>query len=104
MIARRNIPESAVSAIEILVNCPDIERIILFGSRAFGDHQPKSDVDIAVCGPNISRLKLASLRDQIASAPTLFQIAISHLERMPELLRLRVIETGVVIYERKKTH
>lgn len=104
MIACHNIPESAANAISILIDCPEIETIVLFGSRAIGDHHAKSDVDIAVSGPRLSRLDLTTLRDRIASAPTLFQIAVSHLDRMPELLRMRVIETGVVIYERAKTY
>ena len=36
----------------------DIDKVILFGSRARGDYRRASDIDLAVCGGNISRFVL----------------------------------------------
>jgi len=33
---------------------PDVERVVLFGSRAKGTHKPGSDVDLAILGGAVS--------------------------------------------------
>jgi predicted nucleotidyltransferase len=50
MITHQNIPESVWTHLEKLAEHPRIEKMILFGSRAFGDHEERSDVDIAISG------------------------------------------------------
>lgn len=97
-----NIPESVACALEPLRRCAKIEQMILFGSRAVGDHDPRSDVDLAISGPDLSKEDVAILRDGIERAPSLFRIAVSHLEKMPANLRERVMKQGVVIHVRKK--
>ncbi|MBZ9887313.1 nucleotidyltransferase domain-containing protein [Mesorhizobium sp. BR1-1-3] len=97
-----NIPESVACALEALRRCDKIEQVILFGSRAVGDHDPRSDVDLAISGPSLSRGEIAILRDEIERAPSLFRIAVSHLEKMPATLRERVMKQGIVIHDREK--
>lgn len=97
-----NIPESVTYALEPLRQCAKIEQVILFGSRAVGDHDPRSDVDLAISGPCLSKEDIAILRDKIERAPSLFRIAISHLEAMPATLRERVMKQGIAIHDRTK--
>lgn len=96
-----NIPRSAAEAIEELTSNPRVEALILFGSRAFGDHEDRSDIDLAVFGPGISRNEWALLRDRVASARTLYWISLVHLDRNPATLRHRILTTGIVIYAKK---
>lgn len=95
-----NIPESAVQVIKMITQVFTVKRIILFGSRAMGDHDERSDIDIAISAPDLTRADLALLRDRVCRARTLYRIAISPLESMPQGLCARVIEQGVTIYER----
>lgn len=44
--------------IDILRANEKVERVVLFGSRATGNHRPRSDVDLVLSGPELS------LRDQ----------------------------------------
>jgi predicted nucleotidyltransferase len=97
-----NIPESVACALEPLRRCEKIKQVILFGSRAVGDHDQRSDVDLAISGPGLSKGDVALLRDEIERAPSLFRIAVSHLEKMPATLRERVMEQGIVIHDREK--
>lgn len=97
-----NIPESAVGVIKMITQIHMVERIILFGSRAIGDHDERSDIDIAISAPDLTRADLALLRDRVYQGRTLYQIAISSLESMPQDLSMRVIKQGVVIYERSE--
>lgn len=43
---------------------PNIDEIIIFGSRARGDYREFSDIDIAIKG-NLSKLELALIRDHL---------------------------------------
>ncbi len=47
-----NLPQRVQRDIRRIAKENDIERVILFGSRAKGDHTERSDIDIAVCGNN----------------------------------------------------
>lgn len=76
-----------------------IERIILFGSRAVGDHDPRSDVDLAVSAPALSKQQWIFVQDFISESDTLFKVAVSSLDGMPPSLREQVLMQGVVIYD-----
>lgn len=97
-----NIPESALDAIAILMTPFAVRRVILFGSRAVGDHDQHSDVDIAISAPGLTHSELALLRDRVNNARTLYHIGVSALEEMPDALRIRVLAQGVTIYERQE--
>lgn len=43
---------------------PNIDEIIIFGSRARGDYKEKSDIDIAIKG-NLTKLEIAMIRDYL---------------------------------------
>lgn len=98
-----NIPESAWRFLMRLTRTQSIDSLILFGSRAFGDHDDRSDVDVAVCGESITRLELARMKDAASVADSLYWISLVHLERNPPALRKRITETGVSIYVRPQT-
>lgn len=97
------LPESVIGPLELLTSVPEVTSIILFGSRAVGDHEDRSDVDIAISAPTLSRTNLVQLRDVIGQSRTLFKISISVLEHMPPNLKDRVISQGVYLYERAQT-
>jgi predicted nucleotidyltransferase len=46
----------------VFMQFPEIEEVILFGSRAAGTHRPGSDVDLAIKGKNITIDTLAKLK------------------------------------------
>lgn len=48
-----NLPERAVKDIAVFAQDHDIQKVILFGSRARGAHTEKSDIDLAVSGGDI---------------------------------------------------
>jgi len=97
------LPESVIGSLEFLTSIPEVTSVILFGSRAVGDHEDRSDVDIAISAPMLSRRNLVQLRDAVGQSRTLFNISVSVLERMPPNLKNRVISQGVYLYERAQT-
>ena len=75
----------------------DIEKVIMFGSRARGDHYKKSDIDLAISGGNKTEFALEV--DETTS--TLLEYDFVDLDRKIQLkLRASIEEEGIVIYEK----
>ena len=103
MIARHpGISPSAWSFIEALAVNPLVDAVILFGSRAVGDEDKRSDVDLAVCGAGISHVEWAKICLQAEEAQTLYKFTLVHFEYNPNELRRRILTTGVMVYDRLK--
>lgn len=49
----------------VLSHFPDIERAILFGSRAKGTHRPGSDIDLALIGPALDWRTLSKIDEAL---------------------------------------
>ena len=77
-----------------------IERIYLFGSRARGDAQPRSDIDLAISCPMADARVWASICEAVDDADTLLRIDVVRLEEASPELAGRIIEEGRLIYER----
>lgn len=46
----------------IMARHPEIERVVLYGSRAKGTHTNRSDIDLALMGSNISHHTLGDIK------------------------------------------
>lgn len=93
-------PLSVQSVIDELVDIYPIEKLVLFGSRAVGDFDPRSDFDIAVFAPELCKKKFSKLRLDAAESRTLYWVSLVHFESNPPALQERIVSQGVVIYER----
>ena len=73
------------------------QRLVLYGSRARGDFQPRSDIDLAVyCMPEKQRGGFAMEAEEL---PTLLKLDIVHISPNMEPAFLENIEKdGVVLY------
>lgn len=92
-----NLPENAKSGIIDLAKKFDLNKVILFGSRARGDNGPRSDIDIAITGGNTTEFA-CSVNDDI---DTLLMFDVVDLDGIVQKELLEVIENeGVLIYEK----
>jgi uncharacterized protein len=86
---------------DVFARFPDIEEVILFGSRALGTHRPSSDVDLALKGKNLSIDTLAKFRyilEEETNLPYFFDVVIyDRVEN--ETLKREIDEGGNQIYE-----
>ncbi|RZI47754.1 nucleotidyltransferase domain-containing protein [Rickettsiales endosymbiont of Peranema trichophorum] len=57
-----------------LKNLPFVDEMWLFGSRARGDHQDRSDIDIAIVCPEATRDDWLKVTDIVENADTLLKI------------------------------
>lgn len=75
----------------------DVDLIVLFGSRARGDYQERSDIDLAVYGEHAELFGL-DLEEQV---PTLLKFDVVNMSKpVQEALQEAVQCEGVVIYEK----
>mgnify|MGYP001597638515 CR=1 FL=1 len=90
---------------DVLTACasryPEVERVILFGSRARGDARDRSDFDLAVDAPDITHGRWSKfaieLEEQI---PSLCRIDLVRLSKnTPPVLQAQIRQQGIVIYD-----
>ncbi len=75
----------------------EIEKLMIFGSRARGDYHRTSDIDLAVSGGNISAFS-ADIEEYV---PTLLEFDIVNLDgSVQEDLRESIRKEGKLLYEK----
>ena len=95
-------PESIYAIAKRIGGCPHVEKVILFGSRARGDEQERSDIDIAVVGPEITRKEWLEMRVYMEEdAETLLFIDLIRFETAPDQMKDSIVKEGVILYERQ---
>lgn len=83
-------------------SCPHVEKVILFGSRARGDEQERSDIDIAVVGREITRKEWLEMREYAEEdAETLLFIDLVCFETASDQMKNSIVREGVILYERQ---
>lgn len=92
-----DLAQPILEGIIVLAKQYDIQKVILFGSRARGDNWERSDIDLVVCGGDVTRFSL----DVDEVIPTLLMFDVVDLDEpvQPEL-RAAIQREGVVIYEK----
>lgn len=53
----------------VLAACPEVEAVVLFGSRAMGNYKPASDVDLFIQGGKIGVEQLVQLHRGMDDLP-----------------------------------
>lgn len=84
--------------IEIAKKHTEIERVVLFGSRARMDNAPKSDIDLAI----YSKSNLVDFIEDIENKTrTLLEFDFSNMNSIKDKLFIeQVNKEGVIIYEK----
>ncbi len=97
MLCDTGIRETVLSSLRDLAEYHSVKRLILFGSRARGDHHKTSDIDLAVTGGNVTGFTL----DVEENVPTLLKFDIVDLDRAVKTeLRESIEKEGIAIYEK----
>lgn len=91
------ISRQVLDEIRLLAEKYGIDRLILFGSRARGDHYRTSDIDLAISGGDINLFSLSV--DEETS--TLLKFDFVNLDRaIQEELRESIWQEGILLYEK----
>ena len=92
-----NIPSRVLNEITDYAKKSDIDKIILFGSRARGNHSERSDIDIAVAGGDIDSFYW-DIHENVHSLLT-FDVFNMDTEISAEL-QAEIKKDGITIYEK----
>ena len=86
----------------VLGRHPEVDRAVLYGSRAVGNHQPGSDIDLVLQGGHdLTERVLYDILNELDDLPLpySFDVAI-HAEITHEALLDHIRRWGAVLYER----
>lgn len=81
---------------------PFVDKVILFGSRARGDHEERSDIDLAVFCDDASDDEWLEVLDCLREdrTDTLLKVDCVRFDRCDAVLQENVLAEGVVLYEK----
>lgn len=91
-----NVPDRVIKDISAFSKKYNVQKVILFGSRARGTHTERSDIDIAVIGGDFDSFYWA-VKETIHSLLS-FDI-VDYDSEASEQLKREIEKDGVVIYE-----
>lgn len=82
---------------------PFVEAIWLYGSRARGEGQSRSDIDLAILCPKATEEEWFEIREIINTADTLFHIDCLRFDALPkgDKLQEAILRDKMVLFERK---
>lgn len=92
-----------LNIIKVICENPQIERAVIFGSRAKESFKPNSDIDIAVWSHNLTAVELNLIEEKLDSLNTALRFDLLHFERLDKLqLKNNIEKDGVLIYAKRK--
>lgn len=94
-------PQTVERIVTVMARYSRIERAVIYGSRAKGDHRPGSDIDLTLFGEGLDfilRVRLLSELDDLL-LPYQFDLSLFADLTHPGLID-HIRRVGVVLYER----
>ena len=97
------LPAHAVEKLRgVFQGWPQIQRVLLYGSRAKGNYRPGSDIDLAIEGDELSLSQMLAIENQIDDLllPWMVDISLKHRIENPALLD-HIERVGISFYTRQ---
>jgi predicted nucleotidyltransferase len=100
-VFRFGLKESTINRINtVFSQYPDIEKVVLYGSRAKGNYREGSDIDLTLMGGALSHAQLNRIETQIDDLLLPYTIDLSLFESIDNANLIEHIRrVGVVFYE-----
>lgn len=95
-----DLPPGVVTLVRELADIPEVDRVILFGSRARGQARPRSDVDLAVEAEGAGIPAWDRVCELAESAETLLKIDLIRLDQASADFRDEILRDGRTLYAR----
>ncbi|MBA1262393.1 nucleotidyltransferase family protein [Stutzerimonas sp. NM35] len=99
---RFGLPQYAIDKLSgVFRSCPQVKRVVLYGSRAKGTYRPGSDIDLTMEGHKLTFAQLLALENQIDELllPWMVDLSLRAGIDNPALLE-HIERVGVPFYER----
>jgi predicted nucleotidyltransferase len=87
--------------VTVLARYPEIEKAVLYGSRAKGSYRNGSDIDLTLFGDGLNFSLLTRLNNELDDLPLPYKVDLSLFANLthPELID-HIRRVGVVLYEK----
>ncbi|MDF0715755.1 nucleotidyltransferase domain-containing protein [Muricauda sp. 334s03] len=93
------LPNSVIEFLTKTASIEQVDRMIVFGSRAFLDHENYSDLDLAIDAPLITKKEWIILKEiAYYEVRTVLQLSLVHWNSNPVRLQEHIVKTGKIIY------
>jgi predicted nucleotidyltransferase len=87
---------------EVFINYPEINKAILYGSRAKGNFKPGSDIDLTLISKNIDFHKLNQIKNNLDELNLPYSIDLSLLSDIEnQELVDHINRVGIIFYSKK---
>ena len=94
--------ENVISFLSTISKQESVSKIIVFGSRALGDFEKYSDLDLAVDAPEMTKFEWLKLKEfAIYDLNVFIKVSLVYYSTNPDKLKNRINQTGKIIYERQ---
>lgn len=105
MTARHGLPDSTLERIAgVLARFPEVDRAVLFGSRAKGAHKHGSDIDLALVGEGLDWRTIGRIDDALDDLLLPFRFSLVHWRADTDREVAEHIErVGMVLFENPKS-
>lgn len=85
----------------VLGRYPEVQRAVIYGSRAKGSFSPGSDIDLAVFAPQMSPTRFAALWSELEGLPLVFTLDVVHWDTLGNAgLKQRIVDEGIELVPR----
>ncbi|EIC21309.1 nucleotidyltransferase domain-containing protein [Thiorhodovibrio frisius] len=85
----------------ILTEVPAVEKAVIYGSRAKGNHRPGSDIDLTLFGQGLNLDMLSKIAAQLDESPIPYQVDLSLFDQIDHAgLRAHIERVGKLFYQR----
>lgn len=103
MNANHGLTDGTVAQIhDVLARFPEVEKAVLYGSRAKGNYKPGSDVDLTLLGAGVTPKILGQIQGELEDGllPYRFDVSIFSQIKQADMIE-HIRRVGVVFYEKK---
>ena len=81
-----------------------VDKVVVFGSRAKHNANPKSDIDLCVYSLNMSSTQFSILKMEIDELPILYKLDVVHFENSDDALKENIERDGKLLYQSTCSH
>jgi predicted nucleotidyltransferase len=89
---------------DVLAHYPEVQRAVLFGSRAKGTARPGSDIDLALYGQGLDWRVLGRIEDELDDLLLPYSFSLLHHDaRTDSEVAAHIARVGLPFYQRQET-
>ena len=105
MNPKHGLPEETIAQIvTTLAEFPQVEKAVLFGSRAKGTHKRGSDIDLALIGTTLDWLTAGRIDGALDDLPVPYRFSVIVLnERTDSAVAAHIQRVGIPLFQRQTT-